>query len=409
MKIKIKDDRKEKARLQALVDEKGTGLKATLEESRQLAAELQNQKEKAIRLESSLFSQEELEKNQSERLEKMERQFEVLANRIFEEKAQSFSRQSKSRLLDLIDPLGRQIESFSRKIEENEKHQSTRASLLESEIKRLQELNSENMGVAQELARALKGDSKTQGNWGEMILSKVLELSGLEKGKEYFTEESGQNLDGKRVRADVVIELPEQKHIVIDSKVSLTAYEKYVNSTDSTDMELFAKEHIQSLKSHISILASKKYQEIYPVNSPDFVLMFIPIETAFSLAVDIEHNLFNQAFEKNIVIVTPSTLLATLKTIEGLWKGEKQRRNALVIAQEAGRMYDKFAGFLEDMDRLGKQLDLGMRSYDSAVNKLKTGKGNLLGKAERLKKLGAQVSKQIQNPLNNSGDLNNQH
>ena len=245
------------------------------------------------------------------------------------------------------------------------------------------------------LTKALKGDNKVQGNWGELVLERVLEKSGLEKDREYFVQQSFTNDDGKRVLPDVVIHLPNNKKMIIDSKVSLVAYEQYVNEEDESLRQTFLKEHVNSLKRHITQLSDKKYEDIYKIASPDFVLLFIPIEPAFAIALNEDTHLYNKAFDKNIVIVTPSTLLATLRTIDTMWNNEKQQRNALEIARQAGALYDKFEGLLNDLIGIGKKIDDSKREYSNAMNKLVDGRGNLIKSVQKLKEMGAKAKKSI--------------
>ena len=245
------------------------------------------------------------------------------------------------------------------------------------------------------LTKALKGDNKMQGNWGELVLERVLEKSGLEKDREYYIQQSFTNEEGKRVLPDVVIHLPDNKKMIVDSKVSLTAYEQFVNEEDETLKAQFLKEHVASLKRHVDQLVRKKYEDIYKIESPDFVLLFVPIEPAFAVAVNTDNHLYNKAFEKNIVIVTPSTLLATLRTIDSMWNNEKQQKNAIEIARQAGALYDKFQGLLGDLISIGKRIDDSKKEYSSAMNKLFDGRGNLITSVEKLKKMGAKAKKSI--------------
>ncbi|PTM05135.1 MAG: DNA recombination protein RmuC, partial [Bacteroidetes bacterium] len=244
------------------------------------------------------------------------------------------------------------------------------------------------------LTKALKGDSKTQGNWGELVLERVLEKSGLEKDREYFVQQNFQREDGSRAMPDVVLHLPDSKKMIIDSKVSLTAYERMVNTEDE-DRTLFLKAHVNSIKKHVDDLSAKNYQDLYDIESPDFVLMFIPIEPAFAVAINEDNSLYNKAFEQNIVIVTPSTLLATLRTIDSMWNNEKQQQNAIEIAKQAGALYDKFEGLVTDLTGVGKKIDAAKTDYSSAMNKLVEGKGNLISRVEKIKKMGAKAKKSL--------------
>ncbi len=252
---------------------------------------------------------------------------------------------------------------------------------------------------ANNLTRALKGDSKTQGNWGEFILESILEKSGLVKDREYTIQTSIKNDEGKLLRPDVIINLPENKSMVIDSKVSLTAYEQYVSSEDDAERIKYLSDHVVSVKNHMKRLSPKEYQNLYGLQSLDFVLMFIPIEPAFAAAVQSDSNIFYEAFEKNIVIVSPTTLLATLRTISSLWKQEKQNRNAIEIAKQSGELYDKFVGFMEDLVSIGNNLKQTKDNYDKAMNKLVEGRGNLVKRVENIKQLGAKATKSLPNSL----------
>jgi len=250
---------------------------------------------------------------------------------------------------------------------------------------------------AENLTRALKGDSKTMGGWGEIILESILEKSGLEKNREYFIQQRYTTDEGKRLQPDVVVKLPEDKNIIVDSKVSLVAYERYVNEPEGKDIHL--KKHIQSIRNHLKSLDIKTYQKLYSINGLDFVLMFIPIEPAFSLAIQTEPALFNEAYDKNIVIVSPATLIATLRTIANIWKNEYQNRNALEIARQGGDLYDKFVAFSEDLKTVGKTLNTTQKVYADAMNKLVEGRGNLVSRAQRIKTLGAKTSKVLDERL----------
>ena len=268
---------------------------------------------------------------------------------------------------------------------------------LRQQILGLKELNQQMSKEAVNLTKALKGDSKTQGNWGELVLERVLEKSGLEKGREYEMEKSFAVDDSgkKRLRPDVVIHLPDGKKMIIDSKVSLTHYEQYVNTDDTEEKEAFLKQHIQSLNRHVEQLSAKKYEDLYEMESPDFVLLFIPIEPAFAVAINRDTQLYNKAFDKNIVIVTPATLLATLRTIDTMWNNEKQQQNAIEIARQAGGLYDKFEGLVKDLTLVGKRMDDAKKEYANAMNKLVDGKGNLITRVENLKIMGAKAKKSL--------------
>ncbi|CAM1354164.1 DNA recombination protein RmuC [Tenacibaculum insulae] len=336
-------------------------------------------------------NKEEVEKLQ----DKFTKEFENLANKILDEKSNKFTEQNKENIKNILNPLQEKIKTFEDKVDKTHKESIDYHSALRQQIVGLKEMNLQMSKETINLTKALKGDSKTQGNWGELVLERVLEKSGLEKDREYFVQQSFTNDEGKRILPDVVIHLPDNKKMVVDSKVSLTAYEQYVNTDDDLDRERFLKEHVNSLKRHVEQLSEKKYEDIYKIESPDFVLLFVPIEPAFAVALNQDNTLYNKAFEKNIVIVTPTTLLATLRTIDTMWNNEKQQRNALEIARQAGALYDKFEGLLQDLIGIGKKIDASKADYNSAMNKLVDGRGNLITSVEKLKKMGAKAKKAL--------------
>lgn len=326
--------------------------------------------------------------------EKFTKEFENLANKILEEKSLKFTEQNQKNIKNILNPLQEKIQLFEKKVEDSQKENISINSALREQLLNLQNQNIKISKEAENLTKALKGDSKMQGNWGELVLERVLEKSGLEKDREYSVQQSFTKEDGSRVLPDVVINLPDGKKMVIDSKVSLTDYERFVNA-DEDLQEKYLKDHINSLKKHVDQLSSKKYEDLYEMESPDFVLMFVPIETAFSAAINKDTSLYNNAFEKNIVIVTPSTLLATLRTIDSMWNNEKQQRNAIEIARQAGALYDKFEGFVSDLTKVGKKMDEAKTEYRGAMNKLVEGRGNIITSIEKLKKMGAKAKKSI--------------
>jgi len=347
------------------------------------------------------YLEEKLQDNKAdvEKLqEKFTKDFEILANRILEEKSSTFTKQNKENLKNILEPLQEKIQTFEKKVEDTHKESIDYHAALRQQIVGLKDLNLQMSKETINLTKALKGDSKTQGNWGELVLERVLEKSGLEKDREYFVQQSFTNDEGKRILPDVVIHLPDAKKMIIDSKVSLTAYEQYINADDDNEKAHFIKEHVNSLKRHIEQLSEKKYEDIYKIESPDFVLLFIPIEPAFAVALNADNQLYNKAFEKNIVIVTPTTLLATLRTIDSMWNNEKQQRNAIEIALQAGRLYDQFVNLTEDLIKVGNQLKTVQGSYDVSMKKL-TGSGNLIKKVESIKKLGAKGTKNFNDKL----------
>jgi len=322
-------------------------------------------------------------------------EFKNLANEILEEKSKKFTEQNRENLDQLLKPLGEKIVEFRKRVEETHSEDLKGRSALDQHLRMLQEMNQKMSEEAKNLTKALKGDSKQQGNWGEVILQRILEKSGLRKGLEYHTQESTTTEDGRRLQPDVIVQLPDEKKLVIDSKVSLTAYEKFSSSDEPGDQETALKQHIGSIRGHVKNLTKKNYEQIHGFKSPDFVLMFIPIEPAFGIAMQNDPDLYNEAFDKNIIIVSPTTLLATLATIENVWKQEYQNRNAMEIARRGGFLYDKFVGFIEDLKKVGERISQTRKEYDSAMNKLTEGSGNLVGQAEKLRELGANASKKI--------------
>lgn len=332
----------------------------------------------------------ELEKRQEE----LRNEFKLLANTILEEKSNKFTEQNKENIKNILNPLEEKIKTFEKKVEDTQKESISMHSALKEQLLGLKDLNLQMTKEATNLTKALKGDSKMQGNWGELVLERVLEKSGLEKDREYFVQQSFTLEDGSRVLPDVVLHLPDNKKMIIDSKVSLTDYERLVNA-DRDEEAPYLKAHVNSIRKHVDQLSDKNYQDLYDIESPDFVLMFVPIEPAFAVAVNEDNSLYNKAFEKNIVIVTPATLLATLRTIDSMWNNEKQQRNAIEIARQAGALYDKFEGLVKDLTGVGKKIDAAKTDYSSAMNKLVEGKGNLITSVQKLKKLGAKAKKQL--------------
>ncbi|MDM1045236.1 DNA recombination protein RmuC [Myroides sp. 1354] len=341
---------------------------------------------------------EKLEVQQKQTLalqEQFTTQFENLANKILEEKSDKFTQLNKVQMETILTPLQEKIGLFEQKVEQTHKESIDHHAALRQQIFGLQQVHAKMSEETLNLTKALKGDNKMQGNWGEMILESVLEKSGLEKDREYKTQQSYTSDNGNRLQPDVVIYLPDHRHLVVDSKVSLVAYEQYINTTEKQEQNRYLQEHILSIKRHIENLSDKNYYELYKGTSPDFVLLFIPIETAFSIAINADNTLYTKAFEKNIVIVTPSTLLATLRTVETIWRQQKQQENAYEIARQAGLLHDKFVGLINDLTKIGRKLDETRNEYDSAFNKLSLGKGNLLTSVQKLKDMGAKTKKTI--------------
>ena len=341
--------------------------------------------------ERNLEQKQEVEKLQ----EKFTKEFENLANKILEEKTNKFTEQNKENMKNILSPLQDKIQLFEKKVEDTHKESIDYHAALRQQILGLREMNEQMSKETVNLTKALKGDSKMQGNWGELVLERVLEKSGLEKDREYYVQQAHTSEDGQRVFPDVVINLPDGKKMIVDSKVSLTAYEKFSNEEDETLRNGYLKEHVNSIKRHVDQLGEKNYQDLYQIESPDFVLLFIPIEPAFAMALNEDNALYNKAFEKNIVIVTPSTLLATLRTIDSMWTNQKQQENAYEIARQAGALYDKFEGFVADLVKVGNKIKDSKTEYDAAMNKLVEGKGNLITSVEKLKKMGAKAKKSL--------------
>jgi len=332
--------------------------------------------------------------------EKLRTQFENLATKILDDTTKKFTDQNKVNLNNILDPLGVKIKEFEKKVNDTYVKGTKERSTLAEQIKNLSELNIRMSKDAVNLTKALKGDSKTQGDWGEFKLEMILEKAGLMNGVHYSTQGSFQDEEGKHKRPDVIVNLPEGKCLVIDSKVSLTAYANYYQSEDDEEREGHLKDHVTSMKNHVQDLSSKNYQKLYQINAPDYVLMFVPIEPAFMLAIHADQDLMAWAVEKkNIVIVPTSTLLATISMVSSIWKQEDQKRNVLEIARQGGALYDKFVGFVDDLINVGKRLKSAKDSYDGAMNKLSTGKDNLVRKTENIKALGAKTSKSLPDSL----------
>ena len=396
-----------------LTADKATGEERTriLEENlRQERAGLESERAKVIDLSTDLSRTQAEAANLLERLQsqkgeiedlqkKLTEQFQNIATRILHDSSQLIQQQHKEKLEDVLNPLKERIQEFEKKVDSTHRENIKDSQSLKEQILNLQKLNQTIGEEAKNLTTALKGQGKTQGNWGEMILETLLDKSGLTRGREYTVQEIVTDEQGKRYYPDVIIHLPENKKIIIDSKVSLVAYERYCNTSDERHKEALLKEHIGSLRKHIKELSAKNYQNVEELLSLDFVLMFIPIEPAFSLAVGADMGLFNEALERNIVLVTPSTLLATLRTIANMWKQEKQNRNALDIARESGALYDKLVGLMNDLIDVGNRIKQTQTSYEEAMKKLYTGSGNLLARVENIKKMGAKTTKNMPQPL----------
>jgi len=386
------------------------------QENESLKGELKQNQTELLKLNNELSTTREESKNLLSRMseqkqeltqlkEQFTKEFENLANKIFEEKTQKFTDQNKTNLSEILTPLGEKIKDFEKKVNDVYVNESKDRASLKEQLNLLQSLNQQMSKETQNLTKALKGETKTQGNWGEFILESVLEKSGLVKDREYSIQQSFTTEEGKRYQPDVIINLPEGKTLIVDSKVSLLAYEKFWSSEEETEKTIALKEHLQSLRNHIKGLSDKNYQNLYEVKSLDFVILFVPIEPAFALAMQADPALFNEAFDKNIVIVSPSTLLVTLKTVASIWRFEYQNRNAIDIAKKAGDLHDKFVGFVDDLIGLGNKMRDSQKAYEGAMNKLSTGAGNIVKRTDELRKLGAKASKSLpQTLLDRAGD-----
>jgi DNA recombination protein RmuC len=374
-------------------------LNQTIQERETIRAEKESFAIQLSKKETDFENLWERNKEQKEEVEKLQekftKEFENLANKILEEKTNKFTEQNKENLKNILSPLQDKIQLFEKKVEDTHKESIDYHAALRQQILGLRDMNEQMSKETLNLTKALKGDSKMQGNWGELILERVLEKSGLVKGREYDVQQSFTTEEGNRVFPDVVINLPDGKKMIVDSKVTLTAYERYVNEDDDNAKAQHLKEHVMALKRHVDQLSEKNYHDLYQMESPDFVLLFIPIETALALALNEDTSLYNKAFEKNIIIVTPTTLLATLRTIDSMWTNQKQQENAIEIARQAGALYDKFEGFVTDLVKVGNKIKDSKTEYDNAMSKLVDGSGNLINRVENLKKMGAKAKKSL--------------
>lgn len=374
-------------------------LAALVEKNDQLQSDNTRFRERISHLETTLSEQQRQAEEKLLLLQDAKAQlnieFKNIANEIFDAKQKRFSEQSQTQLDGILKPLGERIQAFEKKVEDSYANEAKERFSLIKEVKNLQDLNARISRDAINLTNALKGESKTQGTWGEVILERVLEKSGLVKGREYEIQVTAKSEDGRRMQPDVVVHLPESKDLIIDSKVSLTAYERFCTADDPVQRATELASHIQSLRQHIKQLSSKDYQNLSSIRTLDFVLLFVPVEAAFSVAVQEDGELFSSAFDKNIVLVAPSTLLATLRTIQNIWRYEQQNKNAQEIAERAGALYDKFVNFVADLEDIGGRLGAVQTAYDKAHNKLTSGRGSLVSRAETMRELGAKVTKTL--------------
>lgn len=371
------------------------------DENTDLRERLSEEKANVIKAEAIVHSYRDKLAEQGKNLEELQQKFSLefanLAHKILDEKTAKFTAQNQANLDTILNPLKANIKSFEEKVDKVYQAEAAERNHLKGVIFQLMDQSKQIQNDANNLTKALKGDNKKQGNWGEVILERILERSGLIKDREYRLQASLNSAEGARLQPDVIIDLPDEKHLIVDAKISLVAYERLINAETEEEKLINLKQHLLSIKNHIDGLAGKNYQNLYQINSPDFVLLFMPIESSFSITVQADTELFNYAWDRKVVIVSPTTLLATLRTIASIWKVDRQNKNVFEIAEEAGSLYDKFVGFLADMEKIGKHLDLTQKAHEDAFKKLQYGSGNLIGKAEKIKKLGAKTksSKQI--------------
>ena len=361
--------------------------------------ELEQYKIKSIQLETELnalkvrFSEER--ENASEKEKNLKEQLELIGKDLIQRGTSLLRSENEEKLNAVLLPFKDKLLAFEKEVRDNNKKDIEQFANMQAVVKSLSEQHAKMNSTAQNLVDALRGEQKVQGDWGELALERILETSGLEKGREYTTQSSFRDEEGNLMRPDVIIQLPDDKHIIIDSKVSLKAFEGYINADDKTARTQYLANHLLSIKTHIKQLGDKNYSHLIGVSSPDFVLMFIPLESSFALAIKEEPDIYQQAWDKKVVLVTPSTLLATLKTVASIWKQEKQNKNAIEIATQASRLYDKFVGFVSDMEKIGQKQDDAKLAYEGAMNKLVNGNGNLIRSAEKLKELGVKSKKKL--------------
>jgi DNA recombination protein RmuC len=411
------------AKLEAKLDSATRQYKALANDFDLLKAENKDLNKLLLETKEQATSFEEKNKNLLEKLEsqkkeleeigqKFTNEFKVLADKILDEKSQKFTEQNQTNIKNILEPLGKNLDEFKKRVEETYDKESKQRFSLEQKIKELAELNTKISEEAKNLTQALKGSAKKQGDWGEMILERILENSGLSKGREYHVQEflrddAGNTIkdgEGRKLQPDVIIHYPDERKIIIDSKVSLVAYERYSSAETKAEQDLHLAEHIKSLKSHIDNLSSKNYQNF--TASLDFVMLFIPIEPAYLIAIQNDQSLWDYAYKKRILLISPTNLIAALKLLADLWQREYQNRNAIEIAERGGRLYDKFVSFVESLEDVGKNIDKSQRSYDSAMKQLKDGSGNLIGQVEKLKKLGVKAQKTLSSDLLEEGNKN---
>ncbi|MEC8080263.1 MAG: DNA recombination protein RmuC [Pseudomonadota bacterium] len=383
-----------------------TQMQQRLERAQQ---EIHQLEKEALTLEQQFAAAQEIWQQKEHFFEQQKRQNEVqfkqLAQEIIQQQGARLATENEKQLSAILSPLGQKIHEFQQRVEQSYDQEARERFSLVKEIKNLQLLNQRISDDAMSLTEALKGQNKVQGGWGEVILERILERSGLEKGREYEVQVSLNTEDGKRYQPDVIVHLPENKQIIIDSKMVLVSYLAYVEAEDDITRQQALRQHLDAIRRHMKELSAKNYHDLKGITSLDFVIMFIPIEAAYGLALQAENGLFSEAFEHNIIITGPSNLLATLRTVQNIWRNEKQSQNALEIARQAGAMYDKFAGFVQDMDDIGAKIDTLSRSHDQAMKKLSIGRGNLMSRAERLRMMGAKTNKQLTHPEDDQDEV----
>ncbi len=344
------------------------------------------------------FLQQRLDDQKAETVELQERfrvEFENIANRLLEEKSEKFTKQNSERLGEILTPFTQKIEEFKKQVQEVYKEENNQRVSLQGQLKEMIQMNKVIGEQAENLTKALKIDTKQQGNWGEVVLQRILERSGLREGHEYVTQSSHTTEEGRRLQPDVVLHLPDQKYLIIDSKVVLTAYERFHSEENEAQKGRHLKDHVTAIRTHVRSLSKKNYETLYQDKSPDFILMFIPIESAYSLALQSDIDLYSDSFASSIIIVSPTTLMATLATIETIWRQERQNRYAVEIADRGARLLEKFTGFIDSLQEIGDRLDQARKSYDMAFDRLRTGRGNLISQAVKLQELGVKVKKDL--------------
>jgi DNA recombination protein RmuC len=394
--LELGEGRSAAEKASAMLEKQNTDIRSQLKESHEQLGGLNIKLTQKVAENEALAEKLATLKKEVENLqENFRNEFKNLANDILEEKTQKFTEQNKTRLEEILKPLGEKIRDFEKKVEDTYDKESKQRFLLEKEIRNLSELNQQISKEASNLTSALKGQSKTQGNWGETILETILEKSGLVRDREYFVQQSFTGEHGRRLQPDVIVVYPGERSLVIDSKVSLLAYERFASAETKEDQEKALGEHLVSVRSHISELSGKNYQDLYQLKTVDFVILFMPIEPAYLLAMQAQSDLWSWAYERRVLLISPTNLIAALRMISNLWRVEYQNKNAQEIARQSADLLDKFVGFVEDLEDVGRKIDSVKQSYDASMNKLVTGKGNLIRRTEKIKELGAKPAKEL--------------